>query len=231
MLRSRRRLGAGIDPLAGEAHHELCAIRYKESNNAAARRWFEQALAIETQVMGESDPKLATARGNLARIMVEQRDVAPALRLLATACAAFVADQGRQAAVLAWQDDSIGFAEQALGRPAAAEAALRRGLAVARRTGAAKAPDLLVDLAALLCATGRGGAAVPLLAEAAAGYAKAAAPPSGMMVRVDQVRGQCLIRAGGAGALGRRLLVRRAGAGGAGRSALRPAPASVGQRQ
>lgn len=196
LLRSRRRLGAGDDPLVGTAFNELGAIRYKLGDNIAARRWFEQALRIEVKLLGNDHPKVATIRGNLARIMVEQRQFAPALRLLEETRAAIVREQGDRTALLAWQDDSIGLAHMGLGDRAAAEAAFRRGLGVARATGAAKEGDLSVDLSSLLCATGRARSAQPLLDGAARAYAGAAATPSWSIARAAQVRGRCLMLAG-----------------------------------
>lgn len=187
-----------LHPRITEDLNALGASAYLQRRPAAAERYYSQVLANDQAVLGPNHPDTAVTLNNLGRILLEQRKLAEARKALLRAVS--ISDREREAGhdplFLAFAYDNLGLVENALGRPAAAEAWFRKGLTVATVLKQRNRAPAMTDLADALCAQGKYAEALPLLDQARPLMASTYPDDPWRVTWVDDVRGACLMRSG-----------------------------------
>ena len=204
-LALRRRSEGPFSPGVGDNYNLLGQIAYTHHDLPAAERDFRGTLAVDAKVLGPDHPDTATAMNNLARVLIEQRHYAQAAPLLERAVATGGRERGEDNANMAFAYSNLAIVRSHTGNAREAEALFGKAIAVARRIKHRTLGPSLADLAQLKCSSGRTSEAFKLLDEAAEVTRADYSDTPWRWAWVQNVRGECLIRAG-QGSDGRRAI-------------------------
>ncbi|WP_310467571.1 tetratricopeptide repeat protein [Sphingomonas sp.] len=195
-LALRRQVEGPNSPSVSDNLNALGTIAYARRDLAAAERYFRGNVAVDEQVLGRSHPDVATTLNNLARVLLERRRFGEAAALLERAIAISLPERGPTHDDMAFQFANLGIARRHLGRLGEAEGRLNQAIAAARANQHRTLGPSLADLADVFCATGRTRQGLALLDEAARVSRTDYPDDPWRSAWVDNIRGECLIRAG-----------------------------------
>ncbi len=192
----RRAIQGDLHPLVTENLNQLGGIAYQQGDNAAAERYFRQALKNNDIVLGKDHPDAAVILNNLARVLLEQRKFDDALPILENSVRAKLKQFDETNFNMIFPFANLAIVKHGLGNPRAAEPLFRKALVAARLHKHRNLAPILTDLADTLCDMGRASEAMPLLAEARPIMATTYPKDPWRPAWTDFVRGRCLIKSG-----------------------------------
>jgi tetratricopeptide (TPR) repeat protein len=184
-----------LSPGVGDDYNLLGQIAYMRHDLPTAERYFSGNLAVERKVLGPDHPDSGAAMNNLARVLLEQRRYKDAAPLLEHAIAIGERERGESSSNMVFPYSNLAIVRAHTGRVREAETLFGKAIAIAR---ANKHPGLgptLADFAQLRCSTGHTADGLKLLDEAAP-VTRADYPDKSWSAWVENVRGECLLRAG-----------------------------------
>lgn len=191
----RRRSEGPLSPGVGDNLNMLGQIAYMRHDLPTAERYFGGNLAVDRKVLGPDHPDSAATMNNLARVLLEQRRYRDAAPLLEHAIAIGERERGERSANMAFAYSNLAVVRSHTGRLREAETLFGKAIAVARENKHPSLGPTLADFAQLMCSTGRTTAGLKLLDEAAP-VTRADYPDDSWSAWVENVRGECLLRAG-----------------------------------
>lgn len=194
-LKLRRDSQGPLSPGVGDNLSLLGQIAYMRHDLPAAERYFAGNLAIDRKVLGPDHPDSAATMNNLARVLLERRRYKDAAPLLEHAVAIGERERGEGSVNMAFPYSNLAVVRSHTGRLREAERLFGKAIAIARKNKHPSLGPTLADLAQLMCSTGRTGEGLKLLDEAAP-VTRADYPDRFWSAWVENVRGECLVRAG-----------------------------------
>ncbi len=204
-LALRTRLEGPNGPSVADNLNTLGSIAYLSGDLNGAERLFRRTLAIQQKNLGPDHPDVAGLMNNLGRLLLEQRKFRDAQPLLERAVAIGVRERGAEHDDMAFMFDNLGIVRRHSGDRKEAEQLFTRAIAAARRHHHRALGPALADLAEVQCADGRAADGLRSLDEASGAVARDYPDDPWRSAWVQNVRGECLVRAGRS-AEGRRLI-------------------------
>ena len=195
----RRAFEGPLSPSVSDNYNSLGSIAYARRELRDAERYFRGNLAVDRKVLGPDHPDIATTMNNLARVLIEQRRFREAIPLLDKAIAIGRRERGDEHADMSFVFANLAIARRHTGRLSEAARLFEQSVAAARANAHRVLGPSLADLAELRCLGGRTTEGLALLDEAALVTAKDYPDAPWRSAWVENVRGECLIRAGRAG--------------------------------
>lgn len=195
----RRAFEGPLSPSVSDNYNSLGSIAYARRELRDAERYFRGNLAVDRKVLGPDHPDIATTMNNLARVLIEQRRFREAIPLLDKAIAIGRRERGDEHADMGFVFANLAIARRHTGRLSEAARLFEQSVAAARANAHRVLGPSLADLAELRCLGGRTTEGLALLDEAALVTAKDYPDAPWRSAWVENVRGECLIRAGRAG--------------------------------
>lgn len=186
-------------PSVGDNLNTLGSIAYLRRDLPQAERRFRSNLAVQRKILGPEHPDVAGLMNNLARVLLEQRRFREAAPLLERAVSISLRERGAEHDDMAFFFDNLGVARRHSGDLAAAEHLFERAIAAARRHKHRSLGPTLADLAEVQCATKRTSSGLKSLDEAAEAVRRDYPDDAWRAAWVQNVRGECLMRAGRSG--------------------------------
>jgi tetratricopeptide (TPR) repeat protein len=194
-LALRRRSEGPLSPGVGDNLNTLGQIAYMRHDLPTAERYFRGNLAVLRKVVGFEHPDSGAAMNNLARVLLEQRRYKDAAPLLEHAVAVGERERGEGSANMAFPYSNLAVVRSHMGRLREAEMLFGKAIAIARKNKHPSLGPTLADFAQLMCSTGRTVEGLKLLDEAAP-VTRADYPDNSWSAWVENIKGECLIRAG-----------------------------------
>jgi len=192
-----RRLAEGpLSPGVGDNYNLLGQIAYMRHDLPAAERYFGGNLAVDRKVLGPDHPDTGTTMNNLARVLLEERRYAEAAPLLEHAIAIGERERGESNALMAFAYSNLAIVRSHTGKPSDAEMLFEKAIGIARQIKHRSLGPSLADLAQVKCSTGRSAEALKLLDEATQATRADYPDDPWRSAWVENVRGECLVRAG-----------------------------------
>lgn len=195
-LRLRLDLEGRNSPSVADNLNLLGSLAYQSGDLATAERYFSQNVAFDRRVLGPDHPDSASTLNNLARVQIEQRKFAEAAPLLEEAVRVGVGERGETHDDMAFFFSNLALARRYTGRMEEAEQLFERALVAAREHEHRTLGPILADLAEVRCRTGRAPAGLAMLDEARTASASDYPDDPWRTAWVENIRGECLIRAG-----------------------------------
>lgn len=185
-----------LHPKVTENFNMLGAIAYMRRDNIAAERYYRRVLQSDEQVLGRAHPDLAITLNNLARVILEREDFANARELLERSITITIRQRSDNFDDLAFAYPNLAIAERGLGNTKRAEELFRKALPIAERRRHRNLGPIMTDLADTLCTRGAKSEAFWFLDRARPLMVKAYPDDPWRPAWTDNVKGECLIRAG-----------------------------------
>ena len=194
-LALRQRLHGSTHPKVAENLNTLGNISYLQRDSVAAERYYREVIKRDEVVLGRDHPDLAGTLNNLARVLLERRRFREALPMLRRAIEINMQqrDVTHDDLAFVW---AISLGGTWCREPQPFEEAFLTALKPARLHNHRNLGPILTDLADLYCATGRVGAALPLLDEARPVTVRDYPDDPWRLSWVNNVHGRCLERTG-----------------------------------
>jgi tetratricopeptide (TPR) repeat protein len=185
-----------LHPNVTESLNTLGNIAYASNDPVRAEAYFRRVVANDEVVLGPDHPDLAITINNLGRVLLEQRKFSEAATLLERATRITLGQREETHNDLAYMFDNLGIAKRYMGEPKAAEILFRKALRASMVNKHRNTAPVMTDLAELQCETGRASQGLKMLAEARPLMVAAYPDDPWRVGWLDNVRGECLIRAG-----------------------------------
>jgi tetratricopeptide (TPR) repeat protein len=185
-----------LHPRVTENLNQLGNIAYLQNDSVVAETRYRQVLKNDEAVLGDSHPDTALTLNSLGRVMIEQRKLESAVSILEKAIGINLNQREETNFNMVFPFANLALAKRELGELGAAEPLFRKALTAARMHKHRNLAPILTDLADTVCARGRTGEALTLLAEARPIMAKTYPDDPWRIAWTDAVRGSCLLKAG-----------------------------------
>ena len=185
-----------LHPNVTEDLNTLGSIAYASNDPVRAEAYFRRVVANDESVLGPDHPDLAITINNLGRVLLEQRKYAQAVTLLERAIRITLSQRDETHNDLAYMFDNLGIAKRYMGDPKAAEILFRKALRAAIVHKHRNTAPVMTDLAELKCEAGRATQGLNMLTEARPIMVATYSDDPWRVGWLDNVRGECLIRAG-----------------------------------
>lgn len=199
-LAIRRKLEGPMSPSVADNLNNLATVAYMQGDPVLAETYYIANLQADEKVLGPRHPDLAVTLNNIGRLQLERRAFAAARVSLARAVAISLPERGALHDEMAFQFANLALAEQGLDKLQPAEAHFQQALAAGHRHKHRNVGPILVDLANVHCQSHRTESGLALLAEAVPLMRLDYPDDPWRMAWAWNVKGECLIRAGNAGA-------------------------------
>jgi tetratricopeptide (TPR) repeat protein len=195
-LTLRTKVEGPNSPSVGDNLNTLGSIAYSRGDLSQAERRFRGNLAIQKRILGPEHPDVAGLMNNLARVLLEQRRFREARPLLEKAVDIGLRERGAEHDDMAFFFDNLGIVRRHSGDLGEAEQLFEKAIIAARLHEHRTLGPALADLAEIQCATGRMSPGLDTLDEAARAVKRDYPDDPWRTAWVDNVRGECLLRAG-----------------------------------
>ena len=183
-------------PSVTDNRNMLASIAYTNGDLKGAETLYRGNLARDERVLGPKHPDLGITLNNLARMLIDQRRFAEAGPLLERAIAVVEGQRGKKVDDLVFFYGNLAIVRSNSGRAAEAAALYAHAAELGREAQHPMLGPVLTDAAESACTAGDAARGLALLGEAAPLIAQDQAATPWRGAWLQNVRGDCLVRAG-----------------------------------
>ena len=183
-------------PRTSETLNALGSIAYMRGDSTRAEEYWRRSLEVDRRVLGDGHPNLAPTMNNLGRLDLERRNFRGAIEILDQAEAIMAAQRSEGPDSLVFRVSNRALAQMGLGHFADARPLFERALRSATESGHRLEGPIMTDLADLECRVGELDSGLKRLENARPIVAERYPDDRWRLALVDNVRADCLARAG-----------------------------------
>ena len=181
-----------LHPRTSEILNELGSLEYQRARPAAAIPYVRRCLEIDRQIYGARNAITAASQNNLGRLLLEQRELAAASKLLQEVIDISARDIPETSDDMTFRFTNLALARMGLGDLKGAEPLFNKGLKAAVVNDHRLHGPILTDLADLECRSGRLAQGLKRLGEARPIVAARYPDDPWRSAYVDNVRAGCV---------------------------------------